>query len=78
MELISATPKNENVKVLTPKVMVFGDGIIWSKIGLEWGPHDGVSILIRRDTRIHSPSAPCEGTEEGSHPQARKKSLTRN
>lgn len=50
-----------HVEALTPSVTVFGDGAFgWSfeldeVIGV--GPHDGISALMRRDTRSLLPTS---------------------
>lgn len=47
--------QNSYVEALIPDVMVFGDGAFGRWLGLDevmrLGPHDGISALIRRDTR---------------------------
>lgn len=63
--------QNAYVEALTPAVMVFGDGAFGGQLGLDevtgWGPHDGISAPLRRNTRgpalFLSPS--CEDTARG-------------
>lgn len=49
------TTINSYVEAPTSSVMVFGDGAFGRELGLAevmgWGPHDGISVLVKRDTR---------------------------
>ena len=50
--------------------MVFGGGAFGRGLNLDgvvkWGPHEGISTLVRRDTRELALSLPCEDTAKAN------------
>lgn len=48
-------PPKIHVQALTHNVIVFADGVFGRQLGSDegrgWGPHDGISALIKADTR---------------------------
>lgn len=65
---------------LNPNVMVFGDRAFGRRLGLDEvmrrGPHDEISVPVRRDTSKLPVSLPCGGLRRGGCLQTRKKALT--
>lgn len=64
--------QNSHVEALIPDVMVFGDGAFGRWLGLDevmrLGPHDGISALIRRDTRSLSLSLHISNSRQRQEP----------
>lgn len=79
-------PRNSYVEVLTPHVVVFGDGASKGVVKIKWGHKwaNRISVLIRGDTRkfaffsrlAQEPSKACECIM--GHLQVMLKGLTRN
>ena len=48
-------PPQIHVQALTHNMIVFADGAFGRQLGLDevrgWGPHDGISALIKAETR---------------------------
>ena len=68
------------VEAPNPNVMVFGDGAFGRWLGLDEvmgrGPHDEISVPVRRDTSKLPLSLPCGGLRRGGCLRTRKRALT--
>ena len=77
------SPQNLYVEALPFNVMVFGDGTFGGLMrSWGWGPHDGISALVRKDTRELALSLPTHAQrslvstqQDGGHLQTRRRIL---